>query len=85
MTGARATVHAAATSPRGASDPHQEGPADLRLVAPALAAWTGAVISLGAPGGGVTVACCGAVGLAVFALRVAVVRRRAERAQEAEA
>ena len=80
MTGARATVHAAAESPHGASDPHQEGPADLRLVAPALAAWAGAVISLGAPGGGVAVACCGAVGLAVFALRVAVARRRAERA-----
>ncbi|WP_406217802.1 ComEC/Rec2 family competence protein [Streptomyces decoyicus] len=82
MTGARATVHAAAESPHGASDPHQEGPADLRLVAPALAAWAGAVISLGAPGGGVAVACCGAVGLAVFALRVAVARRRAERVPE---
>ncbi|MGW9430210.1 ComEC/Rec2 family competence protein [Streptomyces decoyicus] len=85
MTGARATVHAAAESPRGASDPRQEGPADLRLVAPALATWAGAVISLGAPGGGVAVACCASVGLAVLAFRVAVVRRRAEREAEAEA
>ncbi|MGW7574043.1 ComEC/Rec2 family competence protein [Streptomyces sp. NPDC054765] len=82
MTGARATVHATAESPHGASDPHQEGPADLRLVVPALGAWAGAVISLGAPGGGVAVACCVAVALAVFVLRVAMVRRRAERVPE---
>lgn len=51
MTEARSTVHATAASPHGASDPHQEGPADLRLVAPALAAWAGAVISLVPPAG----------------------------------
>ncbi|MGW2392429.1 ComEC/Rec2 family competence protein [Streptomyces lydicamycinicus] len=79
MTSHRATVHATAASPHGASDPRQEGPADLRLVAPALAAWAAAAIGLGAPGGGVAVACGVAVVLAVFALRVAVVRRRAER------
>jgi competence protein ComEC len=37
--GERAAVHAAAASPLGASNPRQEGPADLRLVAPALAVW----------------------------------------------
>ncbi|MCX4634347.1 ComEC/Rec2 family competence protein [Streptomyces platensis] len=79
MTSPRATVHATATSPHGASDPHQEGPADLRLVAPALAAWAAAAIGLGVPGGGVAVACGVAVVLAVFALRGAVVRRRTER------
>ncbi|MFE6743275.1 ComEC/Rec2 family competence protein [Streptomyces tubercidicus] len=82
MTSPRATVHTAAASPHGASDPHQEGPADLRLVAPALAAWAAAAISLGTPGGGVAVACGVAVVLAVGALRVAVVRRRAEREPE---
>ncbi|MEU8682617.1 ComEC/Rec2 family competence protein [Streptomyces sp. NPDC048611] len=79
MTGPRATVHATAASPHGASDPHQEGPADLRLVAPALAAWAAAAIALGVPGGGVAAACGVAVVLAVVTLRVAVVRRRAER------
>ncbi|WP_405838282.1 ComEC/Rec2 family competence protein [Streptomyces platensis] len=79
MTSPRATVHATAASPHGASDPHQEGPADLRLVAPALAAWAAAAIGLGVPGGGVAVACGVAVVLAAFALRGAVVRRSAER------
>ncbi|GAA5615304.1 hypothetical protein Spla01_06513 [Streptomyces platensis] len=83
MTSPRATVHATAASPHGASDPHQEGPADLRLVAPALAAWAAAAIGLGVPGGGVAVACGVAVVLAAFALRGAVVRRRAERASGA--
>ncbi|MCR8574415.1 ComEC/Rec2 family competence protein [Streptomyces sp. Isolate_219] len=85
MTSPRVTVHATAASPHGASDPHQEGPADLRLVAPALAAWAAAAIGLGAPGGGVAVACGVAVALAVVALRVAAVRRRAEREPGAEA
>ncbi|MFE0375999.1 ComEC/Rec2 family competence protein [Streptomyces inhibens] len=84
MTSARATVHATAASSHGASDPRQDGPADLRLVAPALAAWAAAAICLGAPGGGVAVACGAAVVLAALALRVAVARRRAERAPGAD-
>lgn len=84
MTRLRAPVHATASSSHGASDPHQEGPADLRLVAPALAAWAGAVIGLGAPAGGVAVACGAAVALALSAWRMAVVRRRAECAAEGE-
>ncbi|MFE5211628.1 ComEC/Rec2 family competence protein [Streptomyces sp. NPDC056600] len=53
MTGpARATervpAHAEA-GPRGASHPRQEGPADLRLVGPALAAWGTAAVTLPAP------------------------------------
>ncbi|MFI0715300.1 ComEC/Rec2 family competence protein [Streptomyces inhibens] len=84
MTSARATVHATAASSHGASDPRQDGPADLRLVAPALAAWAAAAICLGAPGGGVAVACGVAVMLAALALRVAVARRRAERAPGAD-
>ncbi len=59
-------MHAAAASPLGASNPRVEGPADLRLVAPALAAWGAAAL---APrvGGGVapTVGVAAAVTVAV--------------------
>ncbi|MFF9648601.1 ComEC/Rec2 family competence protein [Streptomyces sp. NPDC014622] len=34
----------------GVSDPRREGPADLRLVPPAIAAWAGAALALSAPG-----------------------------------
>ncbi|MFD3921393.1 ComEC/Rec2 family competence protein [Streptomyces sp. NPDC058595] len=47
----RAAVHAATGHPLGAADPRQEGPADLRLVPPALAAWAAAALATGAPGG----------------------------------
>lgn len=47
----RAAVHAASGNPLGAAAPHQEGPADLRLVPPALAAWAAAALATGAPGG----------------------------------
>ena len=72
----RAAVHAAAASPRGASDPRQEGPADLRLVPPALAAWAAAAIALGAPGRPVAVVCAGAC-LAAAVLLYVTRRRRA--------
>ncbi|MEU7430859.1 ComEC/Rec2 family competence protein [Streptomyces sioyaensis] len=84
MTGARATVHARAVSRHGSSDPHEEGPVDLRLVAPALAAWAAAAISLGVPGGGVAVAVGVAVLLAVGVWWVAVVRYGAGRGTGAE-
>ncbi|WP_229916132.1 ComEC/Rec2 family competence protein [Streptomyces fructofermentans] len=42
-------MHAAAGSPLGASHPRQEGPADLRLVPPALVAWAVAAWALAAP------------------------------------
>ncbi|MFD0008640.1 ComEC/Rec2 family competence protein [Streptomyces sp. NPDC127178] len=45
----RAAVHAASGSRLGASHPRQEGPTDLRLVPPALAAWATAALMLGAP------------------------------------
>jgi competence protein ComEC len=72
----RAAVHAAAASPRGASHPRQEGPADLRLVPPALAAWAAAAIAVGTPGRTVAVACAGAC-LAAAVLLYAARRRRA--------
>ncbi|MFD8512700.1 ComEC/Rec2 family competence protein [Streptomyces antimycoticus] len=53
----RAPVHEAAASPRGASQPHQEGPPDLRLVAPALAAWAAAALALDAPAHLVALVC----------------------------
>ncbi|CAL9417986.1 hypothetical protein SUDANB106_01809 [Streptomyces sp. enrichment culture] len=48
---ARSAVHSAAGRRLGAAEPRQEGPADLRLVPPALAAWGAAALALGAPGG----------------------------------
>ncbi|GAA2337606.1 ComEC/Rec2 family competence protein [Streptomyces cuspidosporus] len=53
----RAPVHAEAASPRGASAPRQEGPTDLRLVPPALAAWLAAALTLEAPGRTVALVC----------------------------
>ncbi|MFD3514516.1 ComEC/Rec2 family competence protein [Streptomyces sp. NPDC058657] len=43
----RPDVHTAAGSRLGASDPRQEGPTDLRLVPPALAAWVAAAATVG--------------------------------------
>ncbi|MFD6434998.1 ComEC/Rec2 family competence protein [Streptomyces venezuelae] len=45
----RAAVHLASGHRLGASNPRQEGPADLRLVPPALAAWGSAALMLDAP------------------------------------
>ncbi|MFI6056585.1 ComEC/Rec2 family competence protein [Streptomyces sp. NPDC051286] len=42
-------VHTASGRRLGASDPRQEGPVDLRLVPPALAAWAAAALAVGAP------------------------------------
>ncbi|GLW14012.1 membrane protein [Streptomyces sp. NBRC 13847] len=84
MTAPRATVHARAASRHGSSDPHQEGPVDLRLVAPALAAWAAAAIGLGMPGGGVAVAVGVAVLLAAGVWWVAVVRFGAGRGTETD-
>ncbi|WP_078948949.1 ComEC/Rec2 family competence protein [Streptomyces mutabilis] len=47
----RAAVHAASGHRLGAAHPRQEGPVDLRLVAPALAAWATAALTLDAPTG----------------------------------
>ncbi|MFC9951600.1 ComEC/Rec2 family competence protein [Streptomyces prasinus] len=44
-------MHAASGKRLGASRPRQEGPADLRLVPPALAAWATAAVMLHAPPG----------------------------------
>ncbi len=66
----RPLVHSRSGHRLGAARPRQEEPADLRLVAPAAAAWGAAALALGAPGWwtvlGVT--SCGAVA-AVLLLR----------------
>ncbi|MFI6560787.1 ComEC/Rec2 family competence protein [Streptomyces sp. NPDC050534] len=74
----RTAVHAAAAGRLGAAHPRQEGPTDLRLVPPALAAWATAAVLLDATPGwvtGVAVACT-AVALVLLAAR-----RRGVRAQ----
>ncbi|MEU8886494.1 ComEC/Rec2 family competence protein [Streptomyces sp. NPDC048442] len=45
----RPEVHAASGHRLGDSDPRQEGPADLRLLPPALAAWAAAALTVGGP------------------------------------
>ncbi|WP_255951688.1 ComEC/Rec2 family competence protein [Streptomyces odontomachi] len=67
---ARAAVHRDAASRLGASHPRQEGPADLRLVPPALAAWGTAAVLVDAPSSWVIVAVLGCVGVAVGLLAV---------------
>ncbi|MBV1940968.1 ComEC/Rec2 family competence protein [Streptomyces sp. BV286] len=56
-------MHSGSGSPLGAAHPRQEGPTDLRLVPPALAAWATAAVTLDAPPGWVAgvVAVCVAV------------------------
>ncbi|WP_405662291.1 ComEC/Rec2 family competence protein [Streptomyces sp. NBC_01166] len=63
-------VHADSGGRLGAADPHQEAPADLRLVPPALAAWAASVLALGAPGRWVAVGAvlCGCAGLGLIAV-----------------
>ncbi|MFJ2826747.1 ComEC/Rec2 family competence protein [Streptomyces sp. NPDC087263] len=53
-------MHAASGQRLGASNPREEGPTDLRLVPPAMAAWLTAAVTLGGPPGwvaGVAVVC----------------------------
>ncbi|WP_019065517.1 ComEC/Rec2 family competence protein [Streptomyces hokutonensis] len=57
----RRAVHASSGNRRGAAHPHQEGPTDLRLVPPVLAAWATAALALDASPAWVT-------GVAVTAL-----------------
>ncbi|MEU1015647.1 ComEC/Rec2 family competence protein [Streptomyces sp. NPDC005898] len=65
----RAEVHVSSGHRLGAAHPRQEGPVDLRLVPPALAAWAAAALMLDAPPrwAVTTVAVCVAVAGAVLA------------------
>ncbi|MGK5696878.1 ComEC/Rec2 family competence protein [Streptomyces sp. URMC 128] len=69
---ARSSVHASSGKRLGSSRPRQEGPTDLRLVPPALAAWGTAALVLDAPPGwvlGIVAGCLAAVGLLPLARR----------------
>ncbi|MFG3137911.1 ComEC/Rec2 family competence protein [Streptomyces sp. NPDC048211] len=63
-------VHTASGRRLGSSHPRQEGPVDLRLVPPALAAWAGAAPALDAPGHWVAVGVVFCVGAAMVLLAV---------------
>ncbi|MFC5203498.1 ComEC/Rec2 family competence protein [Streptomyces kaempferi] len=54
-------MHAASGKRLGRSHPQEEGPADLRLVPPALAAWGTAALTLDAPAGWTTAVVVGCV------------------------
>ncbi|MFC8076739.1 ComEC/Rec2 family competence protein [Streptomyces sp. NPDC057307] len=70
----RAAVHAASGNALGAAAPRQEGPADLRLVPPALAAWAAAALATGAPGSWVAGAVLAGLAVAgVLLVRAALV------------
>ncbi|MFI6872750.1 ComEC/Rec2 family competence protein [Streptomyces sp. NPDC050400] len=68
---------AAAAGRLGDADPRQEGPLDLRLVPPALAAWVTAAVTLSAPVGWTVavVVVCSAVGAGLLGLARAGPRR----------
>ncbi|MGQ4383429.1 ComEC/Rec2 family competence protein [Streptomyces sp. SAS_270] len=61
-------MHAASGRRLGAAHPREEGPVDLRLVPPALAAWVTAAVTVGAPPGWVTavVAVCVTAGVGLL-------------------
>ncbi len=71
-THVRPAVHAASGKRLGNAHPRQEGPADLRLVPPALAAWATAAVALDASTGRVT----GFVIACLAAAAALLVRRR---------
>ncbi|GAA0656686.1 ComEC/Rec2 family competence protein [Streptomyces thermocarboxydovorans] len=73
--GTRSLVHARSGHPLGAARPRQEGPADLRLVPPALAAWATAAVILPAPSG----VGAGMVVVALLAAGVLLALRRSSR------
>ncbi|NUL27009.1 ComEC/Rec2 family competence protein, partial [Streptomyces lunaelactis] len=70
----RAVVHAASGHRLGASDPRQEGPADLRLVPPALAAWAATALALGARGWWTAAGVAACVAVAALLLAPAALR-----------
>ncbi|MFE6762202.1 ComEC/Rec2 family competence protein [Streptomyces sp. NPDC057689] len=68
-------IHAASGRRLGLSDPRQEGPADLRLLGPAAAAWAGAGLALGVPGRWVAMGAGLCLGVAMILLAVPGLRR----------
>ncbi|WNI27029.1 ComEC/Rec2 family competence protein [Streptomyces sp. ITFR-16] len=78
-------VHAASGRRLGVSDPRQEGPVDLRLLPPALAAWAGAALAVGAPGRWTAVGVVLCLGAAMILLAAPGVRWRLHTAAAAAA
>ncbi|MFF2325764.1 MULTISPECIES: ComEC/Rec2 family competence protein [unclassified Streptomyces] len=79
-------VHAASGRRLGASDPRQEGPVDLRLVPPAMAAWAGAAAALSMPGRWTAVGVLLCAGAAMVVLAVSgASATRARRRRSADA
>ncbi|MEV8086208.1 ComEC/Rec2 family competence protein [Streptomyces nigra] len=74
--GTRAAVHAASGGRLGAAHPRQEGPTDLRLVPPALAAWATSAVMLDAAPAWVTGTAVGCLAVAgvLMTLRVSGAR-----------
>ncbi|MEU2245659.1 ComEC/Rec2 family competence protein [Streptomyces sp. NPDC019224] len=68
-------IHAASGRRLGLSDPRQEGPADLRLLAPAVAAWAGAGLAVGTPGQWVVMGVVFCLGTGMILLAVPGLRR----------
>lgn len=69
-------VHAASGHRLGVSDPRHEGPVDLRLLPPALAAWAGAALAVGAPGWWTAMGAVLCLGAAMILLAVPGFRSR---------
>ncbi|MCL6667435.1 ComEC/Rec2 family competence protein [Streptomyces panaciradicis] len=80
----RPAVHAASGKRLGAAHPRQEGPTDLRLVPPALAAWATAALMLGATSAWVAGVAVGCLSAAVILLGVRMRRRRARAGSAAQ-
>ncbi|MFD9796832.1 ComEC/Rec2 family competence protein [Streptomyces sp. NPDC059070] len=72
----RPAVHDASGNRLGAANPHQEGPADLRLVPPALGAWAAAAIALNYTGKWITWGLIGCLVAAGVLLAPMLWRRR---------
>jgi competence protein ComEC len=70
---ARAAVHQDSGHRLGAANPRQEGPPDLRLLPPALAAWGAAALALGMPGDLALYAAVGCAALAALLCLMAAV------------
>ncbi|MFJ7340131.1 ComEC/Rec2 family competence protein [Streptomyces sp. NPDC101110] len=76
---ARSSVHASSGTRLGAARPRQEGPTDLRLVPPALAAWGTSALVLGASpkwAVGLVIGCLAAAGLLPLTRRHRAARHR---------
>lgn len=78
----RVAVHAESGHRLGAAAPHQDGPTDLRLVPPALAAWAASALALGAPGRWTAAGATACLAVAGLLLLWAATRRQPHRDED---